>query len=184
MAHPDLELLHGELLEVFGLGVLITGASGAGKSGLALELISRGHRLVADDTVQLMRVDPGVIEGRCPPSLQDFLEVRGLGVLNLRRMFGDGVIKPNIQVRLSVRLARPEDIPLTSELRLQGAWSDRGILDTLIPEISLPIASGCNLAVLTECAVRDHIQRLGGYMAAQDLSERLRQQLARESPCA
>ena len=187
MAHSVFEsstLFHGELLEMFGLGVLVAGASGAGKSELALELISRGHRLVADDTVQLIRVAPDVIDGRCPPVLQDFLEVRGLGILNLRRIFGDDAIQPNQRLHLIIHLLRLEEISPSPEHRLHGARSHRSILGTLIPEICLPAASGCNLAVLTECAVRDQIQRLNGYIAAQDLNERLREhQLAGESPC-
>ncbi|MEE4380038.1 MAG: HPr(Ser) kinase/phosphatase [Candidatus Competibacteraceae bacterium] len=170
-------LMHGELLEVFGLGVLITGASGTGKSELALELISRGHRLIADDTPQLMRVAPNVLEGTCPPALRDFLEVRGLGILNIRRMFGDSAIKRNKRVRLIVRLVRAEEMELPAELRLHGARASREILAVRVPQLSLPIAAGRNLAVLLECAVRDHIQRLQGYAADQELTDRLQQEM-------
>lgn len=172
-------LVHGELLEVFGLGVLITGASGTGKSELALELISRGHRLIADDTPQLMRVAPNVLEGTCPPALRDFLEVRGLGILNIRRMFGDSAIKRNKRVRLIVRLVRAEEMELPAELRLHGARVSREILTVHVPQLSLPIAAGRNLAVLLECAVRDHIQRLQGYYADQELTDRLQQEMTR-----
>ncbi|MEZ5583550.1 MAG: HPr(Ser) kinase/phosphatase [Candidatus Competibacteraceae bacterium] len=172
-------LIHGELLDVFGLGVLITGASGTGKSELALELISRGHRLIADDTPQLMRVAPNVLEGTCPPALRDFLEVRGLGILNIRRMFGDSAIKRNKRVRLIVRLVRAEDMELSAELRLHGARVSRDILAVPVPQLSLPIAAGRNLAVLLECAVRDHIQRLQGYYADQELTDRLQQEMTR-----
>jgi len=172
-------LMHGELLEVFGLGVLITGASGTGKSELALELISRGHRLIADDTPQLMRVAPNVLEGTCPPALRDFLEVRGLGILNIRRMFGDSAIKRNKRVRLIVRLVRAEEMELPAELRLHGARVSREILTVHVPQLSLPIAAGRNLAVLLECAVRDHIQRLQGYHADHELTNRLQQEMTR-----
>jgi HPr kinase/phosphorylase len=176
-------LVHGELLEIFGLGLLITGASGIGKSELALELISRGHRLVADDTPQLTRVAAHVIMGTCPVSLRDFLEVRGLGILNIRRMFGDSAIKRNKRVRLIIHLERIEEVSLSAETRLQGARHSRRILGVSIPEITLPIAPGRNLAVLVECAVRDHIQRLNGYHAEQDLAERLQKEITVTSPC-
>ena len=176
-------VVHGELLEVFGLGLLITGASGVGKSELALELVSRGHRLIADDSPELIRIAPNVIEGSCPPALCGFLEVRGLGVLNIRRMFGDSAIKRNKRVRLIVHLVRLEEALIPAESRLNGSRIERRILDVHIPTINLPIAPGRNLAVLVECAVRDHIQRLGGYSADQDLSERLQREMAGPTVC-
>lgn len=176
-------VVHGELLEVFGLGVLITGGSGIGKSELALELISRGHRLIADDTPNLARVAPEVLEGTCPPTLSDLLEVRGLGILNIRRMFGDSAIKRNKRVRLVIHLVRLEDIAPPAESRLQGLRDTRVILGVDIPAITLPIAPGRNLAVLVECAVRDHILRLGGYRAEQDLMARMKKTMARAVPC-
>ncbi len=171
------EVWHGDLLDVFGLGVLLIGESGTGKSELALELISRGHRLVADDAPILTRVGPDFIEGRCSPLLHDFLEVRGLGVLNIRRMFGDSAVKPHKRVRLIIHLVRAEDITIPAELRLHGARHHRNVLGVEVPELSLPIAPGRNLAVLVECAVRDHIQRLNGYCAEAELTERLRAEI-------
>jgi HPr kinase/phosphorylase len=176
-------VVHGELLEVFGMGVLITGGSGIGKSELALELISRGHRLIADDTPNLTRVTPDVLVGTCPPTLSDLLEVRGLGILNIRRMFGDSAIKRNKRIRLILHLARLEDINPPAESRLQGLRDIRVILGVGIPVITLPIAPGRNLAVLVECAVRDHILRLSGYRAEQDMMERMEKIMARAVPC-
>ena len=176
-------VVHGELLEVFGMGVLITGGSGIGKSELALELISRGHRLIADDSPNLIRVSPDMLEGACPPTLSDLLEVRGLGILNIRRMFGDSAIKRNKRVRLILHLARLEDINPPAESRLQGLRDVRVILGVGIPVITLPIAPGRNLAVLVECAVRDHILRLSGYQAEQDMMERMEKVMARTLPC-
>jgi len=175
-------LVHGEFLEVFSIGVLITGASGTGKSELALELISRGHRLIADDAPELSRAAGNIIEGRCPPHLRGFLEVRGLGVLNIRRLFGDSAITLNKRVELIIHLIRAET-PHSAEFRLQGTRRQRRILGVSIPEISLPIAPGRNLAVLVECAVRDYIQRLHGYLADQDLAERLHREIAGRLPC-
>lgn len=176
-------VVHGELLEVFGMGVLITGSSGIGKSELALELISRGHRLIADDTPNLTRVAPNVLEGTCPPTLNDLLEVRGLGILNIRRMFGDSSIKRNKRVRLIIDLVKLEEIRTPAESRLQGMRTDRVILGISVPAITLPIAPGRNLAVLVECAVRDHIMRLSGYRAEEDLMARMEKAMASAVPC-
>src|SRR5688500_5720739 len=98
---------HGVFLDVLGMGVLITGASGVGKSELALELVSRGSGLIADDVVELYRVGPETVEGRCPSLLRDFLEVRGLGVLNIRTIFGEAALRQRKNLKLIVHLERP-----------------------------------------------------------------------------
>lgn len=175
-------VIHGELLEVFGMGVLITGGSGIGKSELALDLISRGHRLIADDTPNLIRVAPDVLEGTCPPTISDLLEVRGLGILNIRRMFGDSAIKRNKRVRLMINLVKQEETMPPDESRLRGLRDVQVILGVGIPVITLPIAPGRNLAVLLECAVRDHILRLNGYQADEDLMARMARAMAEAAP--
>lgn len=159
--------LHGVFVEIYSIGVLITGESGSGKSELALELITRGHRLVADDAPEFTQIAPDVLDGTCPELLQDMLELRGLGVLNIRQMFGDTAIKRNKYLRLIVHLTRPhltpQSKPEDSGLeRLTGDLGTRRVLDLDVPCITLPVMPGRNLAVLTEAATRTHILRAKG----------------------
>jgi HPr kinase/phosphorylase len=170
----DVITLHGVFMEVNAIGVLITGPSGVGKSELALELINRGHRLVADDAPQFSKVAPDIINGTCPAALQDFLEVRGLGVINVRVLFGDSAIKVNKYLRLIVRLEPMEKNRLLSIDRLEGSYTTRRLLELDIPEITVPVAPGRNLAVLLECAARNHMLRTSGYNAAEEFTERQR----------
>ncbi|MGD8629388.1 MAG: HPr(Ser) kinase/phosphatase [Gammaproteobacteria bacterium] len=162
--------LHGVFMEVMGTGVLITGDSSIGKSELALELLTRGHRLIADDATEFSRVAPDVLSGTCPEMLQDFLEVRGLGILNVRAMFGASAIKQNRNLRLIVHL---QDMDEAARMdRLQGSRRIRRIQDVEIPEITLPVGPGRNLAVLLEAAVRNHILVSKGYDASKAFIER------------
>jgi HPr kinase/phosphorylase len=168
----DRVTLHGVFLEVMSIGVLLTGDSGVGKSELALELITRGHRLVADDAPEFARIAPDIINGACPPLIQDFLEVRGLGVLNIRAMYGDSVIKKGKYLRLIIELRHARKGDGVFEDRLQDKSRSRNVLGLDIPEISLPVAPGRNLAVLVEAAVRNHLLRLNGYNAGEALVAR------------
>ena len=159
--------LHGVFMEIYSIGVLITGDSGAGKSELALELISRGHRLVADDAPEFTQIAPDVLDGTCPEMIQDLLEVRGLGVLNIREMFGDTAVKHNKYLRLIIHLTRPLDEPAdapgaTGLERLTGENSARRVLDLDVPTTHLPVMPGRNLAVLAEAATRLHSLRMKG----------------------
>ena len=155
--------MHGVFMEIYSIGVLITGESGAGKSELALELVTRGHRLVADDAPEFTQIAPDVLDGTCPDLLQDLLEVRGLGVLNVRQMFGDTAVKRNKYLRLIVHLSRPHLEPQPTGLeRITGDLGVRRILDLDVPLITLPVMPGRNLAVLTEAATRMHILRSKG----------------------
>jgi len=174
--------LHGVFMEVMGIGVLLTGESSIGKSELALELITRGHRLVADDAPEFARVLPDVLSGSCPEVLREFLEVRGLGVINVRAMFGDSAIKAAKYLRLIIRLEAMDDARLRDIDRLQGARRTRHVLGVEVPEISLPVAPGRNLAVLVETAVRGHIMTMKGYDPCQDFLERHHQALGRDQP--
>ncbi|HET9469780.1 MAG TPA: HPr(Ser) kinase/phosphatase [Usitatibacter sp.] len=152
----EVTTLHGVMLDVLEIGVLITGESSIGKSELALELVSRGHGLVADDVVELQQIGPETIQGRCPPMLRDFLEVRGLGVLNIRSIFGETAVRPRKVLRLIVHL----DTPVAGQEprnRLATRSGTQDILGVEIPTVTLAVAPGRNLAVLVEAAVRNHI---------------------------
>jgi HPr kinase/phosphorylase len=152
----EVTTLHGVMLDVLEIGVLITGDSSIGKSELALELISRGHGLVADDVVELQQIGPETIQGRCPPLLRDFLEVRGLGVLNIRSIFGETAVRPRKALRLIVHLDIPEG-GMEPKDRLATRSGTQDILGVEIPTVTLAVAPGRNLAVLVEAAVRNHI---------------------------
>ncbi|AAZ96483.1 HPr kinase [Thiobacillus denitrificans ATCC 25259] len=154
--------VHGVFLEVLGTGILIKGDAGVGKSELALELITRGHRLVADDVVELKHVAPETLEGSCPPLIRDFLEVRGLGILNIRFLFGEMAVKPHQNLRLIVELVHPEEIGEVGLNRLDMVASTQTILGVAIPKVRVPVAAGRNLAVLVEVAVRNHILKTRG----------------------
>ena len=169
--------LHGVFMEVYSIGVLITGESGAGKSELALELVTRGHRLVADDAPEFTQIAPDVLDGTCPELLQDLLEVRGLGILNIRQMFGHTAIKRNKYLRLIVHLKPVGDPDHSGIDRLLGDLGLRRVLDLDVPTITLPVAPGRNLAVLLEAAVRLHLLRAKGIDPAQAFLARHSQQL-------
>lgn len=170
-------VLHGVFMEVYGMGVLLQGKSGIGKSELALELINRGHRLIADDAPEFSRSAPDTIRGRCPEPLQDFLEVRGLGILNIREMFGDSAIKPNKNLRLIVELYFMRDEQMHQLDRLTGSKQSLTLLDVEIPQVHVPVAPGRNLAVLVEAATRQYIQLLSGYNATEDFMQKQQQYL-------
>lgn len=154
--------IHGVFLEVLGTGVLIKGDAGVGKSELALELITRGHRLVADDVVELKHVAPKTLEGCCPELIRDFLEVRGLGILNIRYLFGETSVKRQKNLKLIVELVHPNEVGEIGLSRLDMVASTAEILGVNIPKVRIPVAAGRNLAVLVEVAVRNHILKSRG----------------------
>lgn len=173
--------LHGVFLEVYSIGVLITGEAGAGKSELALELITRGHRLIADDAPEFTMVAPDVIDGICPELLQDCLEVRGLGILNVREMFGDTAVKRNKYLRLIVHLGPAlADGQLDGMKRLYGDVNSMKVLDVEVPRLVIPVAPGRNLAVLVEAAVRNHVLKSKGIDAAQTFVDRQAHSMKRQ----
>jgi HPr kinase/phosphorylase len=151
---------HGVFMDVFGLGVLITGDSGIGKSELALELVSRGHGLVADDVVELARTAPTTIEGRCPSMLKDYLEVRGLGLLNIRTIFGETASRRKMKLKLIVHLQK--NMPLDDMARLPVDTQTQDMLGIPIRKVCIHVAPGRNLAILLEAAVRICILQMRG----------------------
>ena len=181
-ALADSTTVHGVLLEVLGMGVLITGNSAIGKSELALELITRGHRLIADDMVELHHVAPDTLEGRCPTLLQDFMEVRGLGILNIRTLFGETAVKTRKNLRLIVHLKKPANLAELGEGRLNMHASTESILGVDIPKVRIPVTAGRNLAVLVEVAARNHILHVRGINSAQQFIERQQQQILGDKP--
>ena len=165
-------------MDVLGLGVLITGDSGVGKSELGLELISRGHGLVADDVVSISRIAGNTLEGRCPPMLKDFLEVRGLGLLNIRTIFGETAVRPKMRLKLLAHLAGPQQSGgRESAERLPLADMSEEILGVTIRKVVIPVAAGRNLAVLIEAAVRNHILQLRGVNSMDEFMARQEREL-------
>lgn len=162
--------VHGVFMDVLGVGVLITGESGLGKSELALELISRGHGLVADDAVELSRTAPNVVEGHCPHLLQNLLEVRGLGLLDIRTIFGETSVRRKMRLKLIVHLVRATAQDKFERLPLQDITQD--MLGLPIRKVMLQVAAGRNLAVLVEAAVRNTILKLRGIDTLGEFMER------------
>jgi len=164
--------VHGVYMEVLGMGVMLTGEAGIGKSELALELLSRGHRLIADDAVEFIRVGPDVLVGQCPGELSDYLEVRGLGILDIRLMFGETAVRHRKKLHLIVRLEKLDRQHMGRIDRLQAQQRTRDILDVAVPEVALYVASGRNLAVLVEAATRSYILRTWGINPLEDFIKR------------
>ncbi len=171
---------HGVLLDVLGMGVLLTGESGVGKSELALELITRGGGLVADDVVELYHIAPETLEGRSPELLRDFLEVRGLGMLNIRTIFGETAVRVRKNLKLIVQLEKPVGgvVPGLERLPLTASFEE--IMGVRVRKVVLPVAAGRNLAVLAEAAVRNYVLQLRGIDSTQEFIQRQEQHFGRE----
>jgi HPr kinase/phosphorylase len=171
--------VHGVMLDVHGVGLLVSGAAGAGKSTLALDLVARGHALVADDAVEIRRPAPGLLTGHCPPLLAGYLEARGLGVLDVRAMHGAASVRRHRRLDLIVQLRPGRLRAATARERLQGRRGTRRILGEKVPVLSLPARLGHNLAPLVEAACLDQRLRQEGADAAQALSRRQSRRIKR-----
>ncbi|MCP4979976.1 MAG: HPr(Ser) kinase/phosphatase [Gammaproteobacteria bacterium] len=171
---------HGVYIEVYSLGVFITGKTAVGKSELALSLISRGHRLVSDDVTLFSRNAPDLVEGCSPKLLTDYMEVRGLGIVNIRAMFGANALKTSMPLSLIVNMVELDRDNRLEFERLGNNLKTREILGLEFAEVTLPVAPGRNLAVLVEAATRNHLLQTNGYNAAEDFIERQNQAVAQD----
>ena len=169
--------MHGVFMDILGLGVLITGESGLGKSELGLELISRGNGLVADDAVDLYRINQNTIEGRCPELLQNLLEVRGIGLLDIKQIFGETAVRRKMRLKLIVHLVRKETMERDYD-RLPAAPLTQDVLGIPVMKVVIQVVAGRNIAVLVEAAVRNTILQLRGIDTYQEFVDRHRKAMA------
>jgi HPr kinase/phosphorylase len=173
------ETRHGVFMDVLGLGVMISGSSGLGKSELGLELLTRGHGLVADDAVELIRVADEVIEGKSPELLRNFIEVRGLGLLNIKTIFGESSVRRKMRLRLIVQLVKRSVINEYDRLPLKALYEE--ILGLKIKKVIIPVSAGRNLAVLVEAAVRNTVLQLRGVDSMEEFMSKQRLAIKRSS---
>ena len=169
---------HGVLVEVYGMGLLLMGESGVGKSETAIELIKRGHRLIADDAVEITAVDMNVLEGAAPELIRYYVELRGIGVIDTRQIFGMGAVKPSQQIDLIVKLE-----PWTEGIefdRIGLTEHSTTILGVQVPTLSIPVKTGRNLAIIIEVAAMNHRQKMMGYNAAVEFTKQLNQAFERK----
>src|SRR6059058_1749460 len=164
-------MIHAVLMDVLGLGVLIAGESGIGKSECALDLIVRGHRLVADDTVEVRRRQESVLIGTCPELTRHHMELRGLGVINVKELFGIASTRSSKRIELVVQLERWVPTREYERLGLDDAFHE--ILGLRVPLLKMPVAPGRNIAILVEVAARNQLLRQRGHHAARELAARL-----------
>jgi HPr kinase/phosphorylase len=169
----DRTTMHGVFMDILGLGVLITGESGLGKSELGLELISRGNGLVADDAVDLFRINQTTIEARCPELLQNLLEVRGIGLLDIRAIFGETAVRRKMRLKLIVHLVRRENFERDYE-RIPTEPLMQDVLGIPVLKVVIQVVAGRNIAVLVEAAVRNTILQMRGIDTYQDFMQRQR----------
>ena len=174
----DRTTMHGVFMDILGLGVMITGESGLGKSELGLELISRGNGLVADDAVDLYRINQTTVEGKCPELLQNLLEVRGIGLLDIRAIFGESAVRRRMRLRLIVHLVRKETMERDYE-RMPYEPLTQDVLGVPVLKVVIQVVAGRNIAVLVEAAVRNTILQLRGIDTYQEFVDRHRRAMER-----
>lgn len=174
----DRTTMHGVFMDILGMGVLITGESGLGKSELGLELVTRGNGLVADDAVDLYRINQTTIEGKCPELLQNLLEVRGIGLLDIRAIFGETAVRRKMRLKLIVHLVRKETMEREYE-RLPAEPLTQDVLGVPVRKVVIQVVAGRNIAVLVEAAVRNAILQLRGIDTYQEFVQRHRRAMER-----
>lgn len=163
--------MHGVLVEVYGEGVLILGDSGVGKSETAIELVKRGHRLIADDAVEIKKVSSKTLVGSAPEVIRHFIELRGIGVVDVRRIFGLGAVKETENIQLIIKLEPWEDGKAYDRLGMDDQYTS--IMDIRVPSLVVPVKPGRNLAVIIEVAAMNNRHKKMGFNAAKDLTDRM-----------
>lgn len=163
--------MHGVLVEVYGEGILILGESGVGKSEIALELVKRGHRLVADDNVEIRKVSDKTLVGTAPDIIRHFIEIRGIGILDVKNLYGVGSVKMTENINLVIKLEHWNDKKIYDRLGLEDEYTD--VLGLTVPCLTIPVSPGRNLAIIVEVAAMNNRQKKMGYNAAKALSERV-----------
>lgn len=162
---------HGVLIEVYGEGMLILGESGVGKSETAIELVKRGHRLIADDAVEIRRVSGKTLVGSSPENIRHFVELRGIGIINARRLFGIGAVKVTEKIDMIIKLELWDPQKIYDRMGIENETTD--ILGLKVPSVTIPVKPGRNLAIILEVAAMNNRQKKMGYNAAKELLERL-----------
>ncbi len=166
---------HGVLIEVYGEGILLLGDSGVGKSETAIELLKRGHRLIADDAVEIRRVSATTLVGKAPEIIRHYVELRGIGIVDVRRLFGMGAVKESEKIDLVINLEPWQDGKMYDRLGLDSETTD--ILGIEVPSIVLPVCPGRNLSVVIEVAAMNNRQKKMGYNTAEEFNKRLMQNI-------
>jgi HPr kinase/phosphorylase len=171
--------LHGVLVDVYGMGVLLLGESGIGKSECALDLVHRGHRLVADDAVEIRRYPNGALVGRAAEMIRYHMELRGIGIINIKHLFGVSAVRASKSIELVIELQRWDPTKKYDRLGLDGETYT--ILERERPLLRLPVASGRNLALLIEIAARNELLKTQGYDAAKEFARRVDEEIAKNA---
>ena len=163
--------IHGVLVEVYGEGILLTGESGVGKSETAIELVKRGHRLIADDAVEVKRITSTTLRGTSPSNIQYFIELRGIGIINVRQIFGIGAVKEDAYINMEIHLENWDQNKIYDRLGMDTDYTN--ILDVDVPTLTIPVKPGRNLAIIIEVAAMNNRQKRLGYNAAEDINKKI-----------
>lgn len=162
---------HGVLVEVYGEGLLLTGESGIGKSEAAIELLKRGHRLISDDAVELRRTSSKSLTGTAPALIRNYIELRGIGIINVAQLFGMGAVKGESSIDLIINIVKWSEVQNCDRMGLEANYAE--ILGVQVPEITVPVTPGRNLAVILEAAAMNNRQKKMGYNAAVEFNEQI-----------